>query len=123
VLTNYYGHNEYNTDKFVTDKTLADIYALDPSVDYSTTVFVVKATIEIIETPYQKNINLVSGDTTLGLYCSSANQYSWMFDYEGEEITIEIVPCNWNNKSYYRGCVIAIRTADGKVLNELNFAN
>ena len=35
--------HEYSTEKFVTDKTLAEVYALDAKVDYSTTVFVVTA--------------------------------------------------------------------------------
>lgn len=123
VLTNYYGNHEYETKFFVTDKTLADFYALDPKVDYTTTVFVLKATVEVEETAYYTNINLINGETKVGLYCSSAKQYSWLKAYAGQEITIELAACNWNSKTYYRGCVLAVRTADGKVLNTLNFNN
>lgn len=123
ILTNYYGDTAYSTEKFVTDKTLADMYALDETVDYSTTVFVVTATVEVVETAYYTNINIVSNGTTFGLYCSSAAQYSWLKAFAGQEVTMEIAPCNWNDKDYWRGCVIAVYTEDGKVLNELNFNN
>lgn len=57
-------------------------------------------------------------------YCSGAGQYSWLSDYEGQEVTLEVAACNWNNKTYWRGCVLAIRLADGtKILNTLNFNN
>ncbi len=123
ILVNNYGNTAYATEKFVTDKTLADMYALDETVDYSTTVFVVTATVEVVETAYYTNINIVSNGTTLGLYCSSAAQYSWLKAFAGEEVTMEIAACNWNDKNYWRGCVLAVRTEDGKVLNELNFDN
>jgi len=121
VLTNFYGDNKYETKNFVTDKTLADFYALDPKVDYTTTVFVLKATIQVEETNYYTNINLVSGDTKVSLYCSSANQYSWLKAYAGQEVTLELAACNWNSKTYYRGCVLAVLTDGGKILNTLNF--
>ena len=38
-------------------------------------------------------------------------------------ITIEVAACNWNDKNYYTGCVLAVITEDGKILNELNFSN
>jgi len=121
ILANYYGDTAYSTEKFVTDKTLADVYGLDSTVDYSTTVFVVTATIEVKETAYYTNINIVSNGTTLGLYCSSAAQYAWLQAFAGQEVTMEIAACNWNDKNYWRGCVLAVLTEDGKVMNTLNF--
>ena len=122
VVGNAYGNNEYNTSKFVTDKTLADFYALDINTDYTTTVFVLKATVQIEETAYYTNIKLVDGDTTVSLYCSSASQYNWLKEYAGQEITVEMAACNWNSKSYYTGCVLAVRHDDGtKTMNTLNF--
>ena len=56
------------------------------------------------------------------LYCSSANQYKWLQAYAGQEITLEVAACNWNDKSFYAGCVLAVVNADGtKTINELNF--
>ncbi len=119
VLANYYGNHEYSTESFVTDKTLADIYALDPKVDYSTTVFVVKGKVSF-PGGYSAPA-IVDGDTTLSLYCSGAGQYSWLQQFADQEITLEIAACNWNDKKYYRGCILAVHTEDGKVINTLNF--
>lgn len=122
IAVNYYGSHEYSTASFITDKTLDDFYALNASEDHSTEVYVAKGTIVVEETAYYTNIKLITPNgQKVTLYCSSANQYSWLKQFAGEEITVEIVPCNWNGKSFYAGCVIAVRTADGKVLNELNF--
>ncbi len=123
VLANYYGEHDYPTDDFITDKTLADIYALNNNEDHTTEVYVVKATVNFNETAYYTNVNLSDGSTKLNLYCSSGSQYGFLKAFAGQEVTLEIAPCNWNNKSFYVGCVLAVYTEDGKVLNELNFNN
>ncbi|MBR2987759.1 MAG: hypothetical protein IKC63_07040 [Clostridia bacterium] len=123
VKANMYGKHEYSTDFFITDKTLKDVYDLDYTVDHSTEVYVVKATIQVVETAYYTNIKVVDGSTTLSLYCSSAKQYSFLTQFAGEEVTLEIAPCNWNDKDYWAGCVLAVRTDDGKVINSLNFTS
>jgi hypothetical protein len=123
VVANYYGDEEYSTDSFRTDATLKEVYDLDPLEDYTTTVFVVNAIVEVEEAQYYTNIYLIDGQgTKLRLYCSNAGQYSWLKAFAGQEVTVEIAPCNWNDKNYYTGCVLAVITEDGKVLNELNFA-
>ena len=123
LLVNNYGKHEYSTAKFV-DTTPADFYALDPLTDYSTTVFVLKATINFVDGGRFTTLNLTSGDTTVGLYMSGAGQYSWLEAYYGQEVTVEIAACNWNSKDYWRGCILAIRNADGtKLLNTFNFDN
>ena len=122
VVANYYGSHEYSTEKFITGKTIADINALKATESHSTEVYIVKATIEVVETAYYTNINLIDNGVKLGLYCSSANQYNWLKAYAGQEITLEIAPCNWNDKTSYKGCVLAVVLEDGtKVLNILNF--
>ena len=123
VVANNYGSHNYNTDFFVTDKTVADFYALDINTNYTTTVFVLKATVVVEESKYYTNIYLSDGTNQVRLYCSSANQYNWLKAYAGQEVTLEVAACNWNDKSYYTGCVLAVRNADGtKTLNELNFS-
>ncbi len=122
VLVNNLGNHEYNDDYFVTDKSLADLYNLDPTVDYTTTVFVTKATVKYEGTAYYTKLDLVDGDTTFGLYMSGAAQYEWLQQFAGQEITLEIAACNWNDKTFYRGCVLSVILADGtKVYNTLNF--
>ena len=123
VVANDYGNHEYSTASFVNDKTLQEIYDLDPTVDYSTTVFTTTATVLVEENKYYTNIFLANDGTQLRLYCSSANQYDWLKAFAGQEITVEVAACNWNDKNYYAGCVLAVITEDGKVLNTLNFSN
>lgn len=123
IESNLYGNHEYSTAKFVTDKTGAEFYALDPTVDYSTTVFLLKASIKVVENDFYTSMTLVASDgTTINLYNGSAAQYSFLFPFAGEEITVEIAPCNWNDKNYWRGCVLAVVHSDGtKTYNTLNF--
>ena len=124
IEANLYGNHAYSTAKFITDKTGAEFYALDPNVDYSTTVFVLNVTIEVVETPYYTNMNVVAEDgTKIGLYSSNAaSQFAFLMDYKGQQITVEIAPCNWNDKNYWRGCVLAVVHEDGsKTYNTLNF--
>ena len=125
ILANYYGNHEYSTEKFITDKTLADIKALSVEESHSTEVYVVKATVEVVETAYYTNLKIVYNGVELQLYCSGAAQYSWLKAYAGQEITMEIAPCNWNDKKdNYRGCVLAVVLEDGsKIYNTLNFTN
>ncbi len=122
ILVNYYGQHEYSTEKFV-EATGAEFYALDKAVDYSTSVFVISGTVEVVSNAYYTNMNLVAADgTTVGLYMSGAGQYAWLQAFAGQQITMEVAACNWNDKNYWRGCVIAVRLEDGtKVFNTLNF--
>ena len=124
VLENNLGNHEYNDDYFITDKTLADLYELDHTEDHTTEVYVVTAKIEYIETNFYTSLKLTHDGAEFNLYMSGAGQYSWMKDYFDQTVTLEIAPCNWNDKTYYRGCVLAIVLEDGtKILNTLNFDN
>ena len=123
VVANYYGNHAYDDTNFVTDKTLADFRNLDVTVDYSTTVFVVKAKVNFEETQYYTKCNLTDGTNNVTLYCSSAKQYSFLKQFAGQEVTLELAACNWNNKTYWAGCVLSVITEDGKVINTLNFDN
>ncbi len=123
IDANFYGGHDYSTSTFVTDKTLKEVYDLDVAVDYSTTVFVLKATVTVEEAAYYTNIYLTDANgTSLRLYCSSANQYNWLKAFAGQEVTVEVAACNWNDKTYYTGCVLSVITENGKVFNELNFS-
>ena len=122
VLVNNYGNHAYSTESFDGTLTLAEFAALDVNVDYTTYVFTVTATVEVVETPYYTNIKLVDGDVTINLYCSSAKQYAWLQEYAGQTITLELAPCNWSSKDTYPACVLAVVLEDGtKIVNTLNF--
>ena len=122
VVVNNYGNHAYSTASFKGNISVADFYNLDVTKDFTTSVFTMTAKVKIVDGGYSKNIYITDGTTDIRLYCSSANQYGFLKDFDGQEITIEIAACNWNDKSYYVGCVLAVVNADGsKVLNELNF--
>ena len=123
ILANNYGSHDYSTDSFITDKNVKYIYDLNANEDHGAEVYVVTATVKVVDQTHYSNIYIVDGATELRLYCSSANQYSWLKAYSGQTVTVEIAPCNWNDKTYYTGCVLAVRNADGtKTCNELNFS-
>ena len=122
VVINNYGSHEYSTASFDGVKTLAEFNALSTDVDFTTSVFTVTATVEVVETAYYTNIKLVDGSTSVNLYCSNAGQYSWLKQYNGQQITMELAPCNWSSKANYPGCVLSVIHADGsKTVNDLNF--
>ena len=85
-----------------------------------------QAKVLVEEAQFYSNIYLTSldGSVKLRLYTSSASQYNWLKAYNGQTITVEVAACNWNDKNYYTGCVLAVVLEDGsKVYNTLNFSN
>lgn len=123
VLANYYGDHAYCDSTFIHGTSLSDFYNLDVMTDYSTTVFVVDAIVDYVETSYYTTIQLTDGNgTTVSLYCSGAGQYSWLKEFADQQVTVELAACNWNGKNYWRGCVLSVILEDGsKVVNSLNF--
>ena len=123
IVVNNKGNHEYSDAKFVTGKTVKDFYDLDAKVDYSTTVFVLTGTIKFPSGQGQVSINDANG-VSVGFYANGTTQYNFLKQFENQEVTIEVAACNWNNKTYWRGCVLAVRLADGtKIVNQLNFAS
>ncbi len=121
VVQNMYGNHNYSTKTFVTGKTVTELYNLDAAVDYSTTVFVVTATVGKGNGQWA-TFHLTDGTTQFTLYSSSTAQYGWLEQFLGQEVTIEVATCNWNNKKYWRGCVLSVTDASGNtVYNTLNF--
>lgn len=122
IVANYYGNHTYSTASFNTTSTVADFVNLDVTVDYTTTVYVLEAKVKVVESTYYINIYITdnAGNEVL-LYCSSASQYNWLKAYNGQTVTIEMIPCNWNDKTDYRGCVLALYGDNGIEYNKLNF--
>ena len=122
IVVNNYGTHDYSTASFAGNISVADFYNLEPTKDFTTTVYTMKATVVVEETQYNANIYLSDGTTKVRLYCSNAKQYSFLKDLAGQEVTVEIAPCNWNDKNYYTGCALSLINADGtKIINNLNF--
>lgn len=124
---NGFGSHEYSTASFDYTKNFEDILNYDVStIDMSTSVFVVDVKVNFIQEAFYSKIEVTSptdSSKKINLYSSSANQYSWLKDFSGQTIKLEIALCNWNAKSYYSGCALAAITDDGKVYNQLNYGN
>lgn len=123
VVANLYGKHEYSKASFDSTKSLKDLYELDYTKDFTTTVYVVKAIVEYFDGGRYTTMNLKSLDseTTLSLYCSSAEQYSWLKEFAGKEVELEIAMCNWNGKNHYKGCVVSASCEGKTIVNDLNF--
>ena len=122
IVANYYGKVDYSKESFISGKTLAELVATPDSPEATTPVYITKATIEVVETAFYTNIKITDGGASLTLYSSSANQYSWLKQFAGQEVTIELNLCDWNAKGL-KGCVLAVYTENGEVYNTLNFTS
>ena len=123
LVVNNYGNKKYSTNSFITNKTLADIAALDGDVLHTTEVYVITATISREVGGYSTNTYVVDGDLEYMLYAGGAGQYAWLEEYAGQTLTIELAVCDWNNKGN-KGCILSITTSDGtQIFNEINFSN
>ncbi len=120
IIANYYGNVDYATDSFVTDMTFDDVINTPDSPEATTQVYVVTATVKLVESNFYANIYLTNGSTDFILYCSNASQYAFLKSFAGEEVTVELALCDWNAKGL-KGCVLSVITEDGQVFNEFNF--
>ena len=126
VVLNRYGHHDYSKQAFAGNITVEEFFELDVKEDYTTSVFTMEAKISVVASQYYTNIYVTnaSGDKKITLYCSSANQYSFLKAFDGQTVTLEIAACNWNDKSYYTGCVLSVTDSTGNTqYNKLNFSS
>ena len=106
----------------MTGKSVTDLYGTPATDDATTAVYIVTGSVKVVEADRYSNIYIVDGETELRLYCSNASQYNWLKTFDGQTVMLEIALCNWNNKTYYTGCVLAVINEDGtKTVNTLNF--
>ncbi len=121
ILMNNYGDHYYPPTSFISGLTVADFLDLDANEDHTTDVYVINAKVKVVDAQYYSNIYISDGTNDILLYCSSSSQYSWLKEFAGQDVTVEIAPCNWNSKNSYRGCVLAVLTEEGRICNMLNF--
>ena len=119
LVHNYFGSHEYSTASFK-ESTLAAISQYPATVDWTTQVFIIEAS--VFSQGYNNYIQ--NGQDSIGIYCSGANQNAWLVEAtNGEVVKMEVALCNWNEKSTYKCCVLAVYKADGtKVVNPYNFS-
>lgn len=124
---NDYGDASYPEDSFITDKTLADIEALDVNDSMNTVKAYKLEDVQVTaeKNQYSANYYIKQGETSLQLYTSNAEtQYPGLTEYtESEELLDMVVaPCNWNSKTPYKLCVLSWTDSEGVTYyNTLNF--
>ena len=124
ILVIYYGNHKYSTEKFITDATIKQVYDLNAMEDHSTEVYVLTGKLYIPTSDWETVSLTDANGNKISFYHGSPSQYSFLAAYNGQEVTLEVAPCNWNDRAYWRGCAIAIRLPDGtKIVNQLNFEN
>ncbi len=133
VELNEYGYTEYPTNNFNTETSIAELYNLDyTDCTYTTKGYVITGTLVFVSSTYYSNLYIANGTDSsaedyiqLGVYCSNAaTQYGWLSEYDGDTVTMEVAPCNWNSKSYYRFAILSITDAGGnKIVNEYRLAD
>lgn len=124
ILVNYYGNHPYSVSSFdQTDKTVTDLVNYSTLDDYSTTVFVIEATVYLYQSTYSSMYELMDDDGTtyLALYSSSAGQYAFLSEFVGKKVVVEVALCNWNKKTEYKGCVLRVIDDEIIAVNDYNF--
>lgn len=125
VLVNAYGENKIPTSVYKLGETVTSLRNLDPLEDHTTEVFTIQAKIKFSDNGNYTSVALVdlsNESVSLNLYTSSASQYNFLKDYDGQELTYNVALCNWNGKDYYRGCIVSVETSEGATIyNQLNF--
>lgn len=77
-------NSEWDKSIVTGETTIENLYS-NFTVDMIGNIYKVPGKIKLNETPYYSNIQIVDPDTDryMTLYCSSANQLSWLFEYDG----------------------------------------
>ena len=130
ILANLHGNNEIPTDSFIVE-SIHNLKDFDYKGDYTTQAYTITANVKMIFGAYATTISLNNPDNDeeyLSIYSSSAGQLKWLTDVacdaDGNPIktvTLNILLCNWNKKTYYRALVMSV-TIDGvTTYNTLNF--
>lgn len=116
ILLNLYGDNEIPTDFYIQGKDFAYIRSLSVNENHTNEVYVVEAKFIWEDKGYYTSCHLKDESGKGELYTSSANQYNWLKKYSEQTLTYAVAPCNWNEKSFYKLCVIYVQLEDGTII-------
>ena len=86
-------------------------------------MFVTKGVITKDKQAYYTNYYIADPEDptkSVQIYASGEKGLTWLDEYLGQEITLELIMCNWNGRAY-KIAVISVVTPDGKIINSNNF--
>ena len=125
LVVNFYGNHEFNKTSCINDKTIDELIDLSKTNDDITgNYYETKLYIKKVASQYSTNYyltNQVNGSSTIYLYAGSGAQYSWLDSYLDTEITAIFAFTDWNTKTEFRACLIAVVLENGLDVNNLNF--
>ena len=126
VLSNEFGGHAHSTESFV-EMTAEDLLVNYSKKDQFTSAqgYIVTGVVSKFEAQFYTNFYFGVGEasgTNIQVYAANGNQLSFLDQFVGQTVTVELLFSDWNNKSDgYRLYILAVRTADGKVINDINF--
>ena len=123
-VVNFQGDYAYSTSTYESIQ-FADLTALlntNNAIEATAQGYIVEAKIKKVDAAYYSNVYLTDPATgaEVLIYCSNASQYSFLNEFVGQTVTVEVVLVDWNSKGY-KACVLSVVTEDGKVINNYNF--
>ncbi len=123
ILINHYGKHEVVYPNVIEDVSIDALYSLDAFEDHSTEVYKITGVLNFTGSGYSTGVNITDTKTGtfLSAYCSGSGQYSCFQAYNGQEVTAYVAMCNWNNKKYYRMCILAIEVEGNTIYNTSKF--
>ena len=122
LVVNNYGTHAHSTATFET-VTFDDLTAIiaDSSKVNTHQGYIVTGKVIKTGNKYYTNYNLGKDSSNIiQFYGGSGDQFKWLLeDYVDQEVTMEVVLCNWNGKGY-KLTIVALLTENGKVVNDYN---
>ena len=130
ILHNEYGNTPYSKESFITGSSISEIKALDYSDSTNTLKVFILDNVKIQKTDamyptyyiLDNSVDTAAEDWTdygIQLYSSSESQYAWLDDFVSP-VSLELAICNYNSKTYIRGCVLSVTDATHTGYNTLN---
>ena len=122
LYKDFHWNNELLKTLTTIQVTLEELSKLSVNDNIHTTeVYVLDVTVKVVEAQYYSNIYISQNGVDLLLYCSSSGQYSFLKEYNGQTVSVELALCNYNGSSY-KGCVLSVTDSEGnKTMNTYNF--
>ena len=124
IILNEFGNHEIPTASFNTETTIEQLLELKVSEDYTAQVYTLKGKLLIEKKGYSTNyyvVSLTNPEKKIQLYKGSTSQYSWLDEFQNEEeITFNFALCNWNDKTYYAGCVLSASNGTKTLHNDVD---
>ena len=126
VVSNEFGNHNHSTESFV-EMSAQDMLTNYSKKDQFTTAqgFIVEGTISKLATTYYTNYYFGVGSeqgTNIQVYAANGNQLAFLEEFVDQNVKVELLFSDWNNKGDgYRLYILAVYTADGKVINNINF--